>query len=390
MKNINQLLSKELKQKREKSKFSFTHKLAFFSNLIGAMILIVAFSILDGYQYYLREKSALFSSHIKIEYLKPNNQSSALLHLQNSLLNSEEYKSYLVTNDEVLIRHKGQVEGILIKEYPTIPKVIKEAFKIGNLKEKEIVIGKELANKFNLKENDSVLTIKINKSENGFSSDYTKRRIAGIFQAGFSQYESNLAFALQDTILAEKNAYLELYLTNLDKLRDVAQIIRKKLNLPYYISTYEELNSGMLNWIEIQKEPIPIILSIVSIVAILNSITSLIVLVIEKSKSVGIMRSFGTSNRMIIFQFLKEGMKLSMVGIVTGVIFGYSLVTIQDIFQIVKIPSEIYYLDALPIKKELYQYVLILILGTVLSFLSVLIPSFILIRIKTLKAIKFN
>jgi lipoprotein-releasing system permease protein len=390
MKNINQLLSKELKQKREKSKFSFTHKLAFFSNLIGAMILIVAFSILDGYQYYLREKSALFSSHIKIEYLKPNNQSSALLHLQNSLLNSEEYKSYLVTNDEVLIRHKGQVEGILIKEYPTIPKVIKEAFKIGNLKEKEIIIGKELANKFNLKENDSVLTIKINKSENGFSSDYTKRRIAGIFQAGFSQYESNLAFALQDTILAEKNAYLELYLTNLDKLRDVAQIIRKKLNLPYYISTYEELNSGMLNWIEIQKEPIPIILSIVSIVAILNSITSLIVLVIEKSKSVGIMRSFGTSNRMIIFQFLKESMKLSMVGIVTGVIFGYSLVTIQDIFQIVKIPSEIYYLDALPIKKELYQYVLILILGTVLSFLSVLIPSFILIRIKTLKAIKFN
>ncbi|MCP5061810.1 MAG: FtsX-like permease family protein, partial [Ignavibacteriae bacterium] len=137
-------------------------------------------------------------------------------------------------------------------------------------------------------------------------------------------------------------------------------------------------------------QPIPIILALIIIVAIFNIVGALLMLIIQKTEAIGILKSMGASKFQIVQIFVFQGLYLSVIGIVAGNIFAFTLSWLQNTYKIISLPEQIYFLSSVPISINIETYILVSGLALLLCFLAALIPSYIAARIQPITAIKFN
>jgi lipoprotein-releasing system permease protein len=175
---------------------------------------------------------------------------------------------------------------------------------------------------------------------------------------------------------------------------NTAAYVSKKMNLslgyPYYAYTVFDLHSAIFAWIELQKAPIPLVLGLISIVAVFNIVTILLITVVEKTHSIGILRALGMPRNNIIRIFIIQGLSIGLVGTLLGCGIGLTVGLIQQHYQIFKLHGEIYFLDTLPVRFEAWHFITVISVSLVLSFLATLIPAFIAARIQPIRAIRFK
>ena len=176
--------------------------------------------------------------------------------------------------------------------------------------------------------------------------------------------------------------------------RDHRLIFRSIANLeateqPFDVVTLSE-QLGIFTWLELQQKPIPIVLGLIIIVAIFNIVGAVLMLIIQKTGAIGILRSMGASGKQIIQIFIFQGITLAIVGILIGNLLALLLSWLQNEFKIIELPEQIYYLSNVPISINIETYFIVSILGLILSLFASLIPSYIASRIRPITAIKFN
>lgn len=390
---LTQILSKELASKSNKNKFKLSQRVAFISAFLGSFALVVAFGVLDGYDYYLRNNSAKFTSHIKIENLSKRN-GNALEYIYPKASSLVEGKSYLVKQSESILRYKDFTDGILIKSYGNKLAPILEQSNLQVPKKDEIIISKMLAKRIGVGIGDNLVIYVPLKTNSSRPDIYPiKVRVANLYQTGMSQYDNNVVFAIDSTLDAVQEqdySAIEIYLPNLDKLEYYKERLKTNFKLPYYVLGYDDIHRGMFTWIEIQKKPIPIVLGIISLVAIMNILTSLIIVVTEKTKSIAIFQTMGIKRSQIYRVFIIQGLKLGMSGGLLGCLIGFVLLILQQQFSIIKLPSDIYFLEALPVRMYFWHYVVVISFNLVLSVISTLLPAYFATKVKTISALKFN
>jgi lipoprotein-releasing system permease protein len=140
----------------------------------------------------------------------------------------------------------------------------------------------------------------------------------------------------------------------------------------------------------LQREPIPIVLGLIVIIAVLNITTTLLILIIEKINEIGILRALGLKQKEIVKIFVRLGLRIGIIGSFVGGAIALLLSILQKEFEIIRVNGEIYYLDVLPIEIIPAHYVIVISIAIVLSFLATLIPAMISARISPLEAIKFK
>ncbi|MFH1049963.1 MAG: FtsX-like permease family protein [bacterium] len=160
--------------------------------------------------------------------------------------------------------------------------------------------------------------------------------------------------------------------------------------IPLLAITVFDLHSAIFAWIEMQKAPIPLVLGLISIVAVLNIITILLITVVEKTHSIGILKALGMSRRNIIKIFIIQGLSIGIIGTIIGCSIGLLFGLIQQNYGIISLEGEIYFLDKLPVEFEVWHFAVVCTTAIVLSFLATLIPSFIASSIKPIRAIRFK
>jgi lipoprotein-releasing system permease protein len=146
----------------------------------------------------------------------------------------------------------------------------------------------------------------------------------------------------------------------------------------------------MFAWIELQKEPIPIVLGLISIVAVFNILTILLITVVEKTHSIGILRALGLTNREIISIFIYQGTSIGFFGTLLGCGLALAFSIVQQQYGLIHLPGEIYFMDKLPVAINPIHYVIVIGISVVLSLAATLIPSFIAVKINTIKALRFK
>lgn len=392
---LTQILSKELASKSNKNKFKLSQRVAFISAFLGSFALVVAFGVLDGYDYYLRNNSAKFTSHIKIENLSKRN-GNALEYIYHKVIRvlDNNDSCYLVKQSESILRYKDFTDGILIKSYGNKLAPILEQSNLKMPKKDEIIISKMLAKRIGVGIGDN-LVIYVPLKTNSSRPDIfpIKVRVASLYQTGMSQYDNNVVFAIDSTLDAvqlQDYSAIEIYLPNLDKLEYYKERLKTNFKLPYYVLGYDDIHRGMFTWIEIQKKPIPIVLGIISLVAIMNILTSLIIVVTEKTKSIAIFQTMGIKRSQIYRVFIIQGLKLGMSGGLLGCLIGFILLILQQQFSIIKLPSDIYFLEALPVRMYFWHYAVVITFNLLLSVISTLLPAYFATKVKTISALKFN
>ena len=371
---------------------------------LGVATLIIALSVLNGFEKTLTQKITDFDSHIKILSYKESllKADEYLLKLKNKLNDQIDFISPSISK-LAIISTKNRKEGINIKGIVEAKEIVKIKSNMieGELnldKENSLVIGKTLATKLLIKVGDKVTLFALKNDKIPSMDDLPNIQnffVDGIFESGMAEYDNMIGYTGLSTaqnlfsMPGEING-IDIKLNSVNKIDSIAQVIRKELRYPYYARTIYEIYRNIFSWIELQKKPIPIVLGLIIIVAVFNIISALLMLVLEKTNAVGILKSLGAKGSSIIKIFFYQGIYLSAIGIIAGNILAWFLMFLQLELDIIKVPSSVYFVTRVPIELSLNVFLLVSIVTFILALLAAVIPSYFASRINPVSALRFD
>ena len=371
---------------------------------LGVATLIIALSVLNGFEKTLTQKITDFDSHIKILSYKDAlpNPDMFIENLRLKLNNNIEFISPSVSK-LAIISTRNRKEGINVKgiiEEKEIDKIksnmIDGELNLGN--ENSLVIGKTLATKLLIKVGDKVTLFALKNDKIPSMNDLPNIKnfyVNGIFESGMAEYDNMIGytglksaqtlFSMSDEING-----IDIKLKSVEKIDSLTQVIRKELRYPYYARTIYEIYRNIFSWIELQKKPIPIVLGLIIIVAVFNIISALLMLVLEKTNAVGILKSLGAKSSSVIKIFFYQGIYLSAIGIISGNILAWFLMYLQLELDIIKVPSSVYFVTRVPIELSVDVFLLVSIVTFILALLAAVVPSYFASRINPVSALRFD
>lgn len=371
---------------------------------LGVATLIIALSVLNGFENTLTKKITDFDSHIRISSFNDDlpNYKYNIDKISQRIGDQVDFISPFVSK-LAIISSKHRKEGINLQgliENQHI-KRIKSNIILGQYPENSdtsILLGKTLATKLMVKPGDKVKLFALKNDKLPSPTDLPNIRvfiISGIYESGMAEYDNMIGFtslkAAQSLFsMQDKINGLDIKLKSVTKIDSLSTLIRKELKYPYYARTIFEIHRNIFTWIDLQKKPIPIVLGLIIIVAVFNIISTLLMLVLEKTKSIGILKSLGAKSCEIIRIFLYQGIYLSLIGIIAGNILAWILMSIQLKFDIIKIPSSVYFVTRVPIEMDIKFFVLISVITFILSLISAILPSYFASKTNPVTALRFE
>ena len=406
---VNFFLAKRfLRSKKESSFISFITTISVAGIAIGVAALIIAVSVLGGFEKEITEKTISLSSHIQVTSFKKegiadyNAVIKQLNDPENDLFVKE---AHPFVQREAVIKFKDRTEGIIIKGVRNEDSVFSKQRKIvqgtGTLgivdsSVSNIIVGNKLANKLNIAVGSKVFIIATVGIPSAANTPAVKGfNVVGIYESGLKEYDDVLLYTeMKDAQkLFSMGPYvtgIELFLTDTGKIRKVTNEIKAQVDYPNNNArNVYQIYKGLFTWVELQKEPIPVVLGLIIIVAAINIIGFLLMLVLEKTETIGILKSLGAKNTDITFIFFFQGMLISLAGIISGNILGYGLCFLQLKYDLIKIP-EIYYMSSVPLEIDINTGIVITLIAVLLSILVTVIPSYMASRLNPITSLRFK
>lgn len=407
--SINFFLAKRFLGSRKESQFiSFITFVSIFGIGIGVAALIISVSVLNGFEKEITEKAVSLSSHIQVTSFKKEgiadyNRVISQFRDTSKQLYVKSAAPYV--QKEAVIKYKDLTEGIIIKgirnedsTFSRHRKIVSGMPGVGKIDSSvsKIIIGSKIARKLGITLESKVFiiaTVGIPSAAN--TPDIKAFRVTGIYESGLKDYDDVLLYCdLNDAQklfnMGNFVTGLEIELTDTDKIKRVTNEIKTKIDYPdNFAKSVFNIYKGLFTWVELQKEPIPIILGLIIIVAAINIIGFLLMLVLEKTETIGILKSIGAKNSDIIKIFFFQGMFISVAGIIMGNVLGYGLCFLQLKYDLIKIP-EIYYMSRVPLLLEWSTGITITVIAFLLSMLVTMIPSYLASRLNPVTSLRFK
>lgn len=383
---------------------SFITLISIIGIMLGTSALIIALSISNGFERELKEKVIGFTSHIQVSkfdvrYTDKNDWES----FEKIKMVSNVKAVSPFAGREAMIRSSYGIEGVYLKgilpEYDF--SIVKRSIIEGKYDFEEsdgfpkIIIGKKLANKLGVELGDKVVILAIDPNNPYFSAPKIEQfKISGIYETGMAEYDDIFVYVLLKHAqylldLGDKVSGFDVMVKNVDFIDETALLIQDKLGYPYYTRTMYQMYRNLFAWLELQKKPVPIVLGLIIIVAVFNIIGTLLMMVLEKTKEIGILKSMGANSKSIMKIFIFQGIFIGIVGTALGNLLAYILCRIQLDYKPLSLPEDIYFMNSVPILLEASNFIIVSVATLVLTFIATLIPSAIASRVQPVEAIKF-
>lgn len=371
---------------------------------LGVATLVIALSVLNGFENTLTQKIMDFDSHIKIKSFKDIlPESDGYIKLLESKFGDEISFISPSASNLAIISKKKRKEGINIKGITEGEELnrIKSNLVAGEFtlsEENTLVMGKTLATKLLINVGDKVTLFALRNNKTPSLNDIPNIEqftVSGIFESGMADYDNLIGFTnLNDaqklfSINNEING-IDIKLKTTSKIDSITSVIRKFSRYPYRVNSIYEIHRNIFTWIELQKKPIPIVLGLIILVAVFNIISALLMLVLEKTNAIGVLKSLGAKKYEIVKIFLYQGIYLSIIGIFLGNILAWLLMFIQIKFNIITVPASVYFVTKVPIILSVEIFAIISFITFVLSILAAIIPSYFASKVNPVKALRFD
>lgn len=388
------------------SKFiSFITYISILGVTLGVAALIITISILNGFEKEIRDKVSGLVSHIQISSFTPDglrDYRSAIETIKDSISGVTGISP--IVQKEAVIRFKSNVEGILLKgiisetDLSTARnRILKGEFNLSDIDStfSRLMIGDKLAKKMNIDTGSKLIVFGLNGIPSPVNPPKIKQFIvSGIYETGLREFDdliiyTNLKTAQKLFELNDNVTGIEMTLDSIDNVESVVAKIKKDIGYPYYPKSLFKIFKPIFTWVELQKAPTPIILGLIIIVATFNIVGTLLMLVLEKTQSIGTLKSLGAGNGQIMKIFLYDGLIIGITGIILGNILGLGLCFLELKYKLFSLP-EIYYLKSVPIQIQPEYVVLISLITLILTFIATLIPSFLASRLDPVKSLRFS
>jgi lipoprotein-releasing system permease protein len=258
----------------------------------------------------------------------------------------------------------------------------------------ELLVGEALARRLALHPGDTVLLI--TTGSNGQMPLLRRFRIIGIYRSGLVRYEELYVYLPFGTAgrlwgMPESVATgVDLVLPSPEQVRQAPARVEQLLGFPFYALNLYQVHQPLFAWIELQRVPIPLVLGLISLVAVFNVFTFLVLLVVEKTSSFAILQALGMSVKQLQRLLLRQGVRLSFGSAVAGCAVAALVGWIQQHFGIIRLQGALYYVDALPVAFVWWHPVVVVAVAVVLALGASFLPGALLRRLPLTALLHFR
>jgi lipoprotein-releasing system permease protein len=416
-----------LRAKRKQVFVSIITFISIFGIFLGVAALIIVLAVMNGFEEDLRIKILGIKSHIELttdmvgpmkDYEKVQERiaseegivaSTPFIYSQAMIRNGNGVTGVIIrgleTQSAFKVINLGKIREGNIEFLNKLPADLSKRYKNEDARLTGIVIGREMARNLGIFLYDTITIISPVgvSTPMGMVPRMKKFIVVGIFESGFYEYDSTLAYlslkSCQDFLqMGDTVTGIDIKVDDIYKADSIASKIQSKLGFPFWAHNWMQMNKNLFSALKLEKRVMFIILSLIVIVAAFNIISALIMIVMEKNKDIAILKSMGATSGSIMKIFIYQGLIVGVIGTLSGCAAGLAVALnlqrvslfIEKMFHFKFLPGDVYYLSELPSKVN-YSDVVIIIIGTLLvCFLSTIYPSLRASKLDPAEALRYE
>jgi len=397
-----------LKGKHSRAPISLNTVISIAGVALGVMTLIVVLSVMSGFENDLKKKILGTNSPIIVtsyddQGIKDYDKTMAKVAAMKHVVSATPF-----TYSEVMLTSPTGVSGIVLKGIKPdtegrVTDLSKNMVKgkLSDLTGKScvhpIILGRELASTLGVSLGDKVSVVSPfgSMTPMGMMPKMQEFVVKGLFDSGMYEYDSKLAYisipeAQKFFGLGNSVTGIEVRIDDLDLSSKLAKEVQENLGFPFRARDWLQMNKSLFSALKLEKLTMFVILVLIILVASFNIVSTLIMIVIEKAREIAILKSMGATRAGIMKIFIIDGTVIGVVGTLIGLAGGYSVCLLLAKTKLISLPSDIYYIDHLPVLMDPVEFAVVSAAAIGISFLATLYPSWQAAKLDPLEALRYE
>ena len=399
---------KYLKAKRKQRFISVITVISILGVTVGVMALVVVLSVMNGFRADLMSKILGVNSHLLVLSLTgPFSDYQEAAEKVGKVEGVIASTAFIYT--QVMINNSGAVSGAVLRGVDpesagavvTFKSMIKDG-SITSLGKKvdgipPIIIGAELAKQIGAHPGNviTVISPEGRLTPLGRTPNTRRFKVAALFDSGMYEYDASMIYIslkeAQDFLaLGDKVTGIEVRVEDVYKSDKISRKIQKTLGYPYWTKDWKAMNRSLFSALKLEKLTMFVILTMIVLVGALNIISTLVMVVMEKTRDVAILRAMGASARSIMTIFMFQGLLVGVVGTFAGLVSGLGLCQLLAKYKFINLPADVYYISTLPVQVDVADVSFVAAAAVVISFLATLYPSWYASRLNPVESFRYE
>jgi lipoprotein-releasing system permease protein len=401
-----------LRARRQEGFISVNAGFSFLGIMLGVATLIIVMAVMNGFRKELLDKILGLNGHLLIQPLEQPLTDWAAVAERVSKIPGVVLAAPIVEG-QALASSPFNASGVLVRglrgadlgKLPSISNNIRQGTLEGFDQGQGVTIGRRLADQLSLRSGDNIVLVspKGAVTPMGMVPRIKSYKVAAVFEIGMSEYDSAFVFMP----LPESQAYfnrsgdvtaIEVYVDKPDQIERYRKLVTEAANRPIFVVDWRQRNSTFFNALQVERNVMFLILTIIVIVAAFNITSGLIMLVKDKGRDIGILRTIGATKGAVMRVFVITGTAIGAVGTLVGLLVGALICFNVESFRqglswltgIRIFPSELYFLSRLPAEMDVGETTAVVVMALTLSLLATLYPSWRAARLDPVEALRYE
>ncbi|MEE2918364.1 MAG: ABC transporter permease [Candidatus Neomarinimicrobiota bacterium] len=365
---------------------------------VGISALLITLFILNGFERVISEKIADFDGHIRVRHYL-NNSIPSEIEGMNQIISA--YDGKVVQSKFIqgtaLLRKGKSAEGVIVEGIEASGNDFLSNILVSgtvDLDDHGIILGERLANQLNIGIGDKTVLFDL-ATLRGSKKRLKQFTVTGIFHSGMSEYDQSLVY----TNLKQADGLFNmegkvsgqvLRMNDPALANDFSQLLGEELAYPYMVMTWKEKNRALFKWMDVQRWPILFIFSLIALVGIVNIISALAMIVLDKTRQIGILKSLGLPQGKLKQVFLAKGFIIGVAGAVFGSALALFLAWLQNHYKLITVPEDVYFMDYIPVDVNLAHVGIVIIVSVIFSVIAAIWPTIRAGKIQPAKALNYE
>ncbi len=397
-----------LKAKRKQTFISVITLISVAGVMVGVMALVVVLSVMNGFRADLLSKILGVNSHLLVMSYDGAFPDYEALEKEVRETEGVVAASPFVYS-QVMVNHAGKVSGAVYRglDPETAGSVIGietmlEADGLEELDRRDrerpgMILGKQLARQIGARIGSEVSLISPQGklTPMGRTPNNRTYRVVDLFDSGMYEYDASLAYVsleeAQDFLgMGDRVTGLEVRVENVDRSDEVASTLEKELGYPFWTKDWKLMNRSLFAALKLEKITMFVILTMIVLVGALNIISTLVMVVMEKTRDMAILRAMGATARSIMAVFMLQGLLVGVVGTLAGLASGLGICHLLAKYRFITLPADVYYISTLPVRVEAWDVAFVALAAVGISFLATIYPSWYAARLNPVEALRYE